>query len=361
MARPEDRELVPLKPGFDVVWHGFDRAQVKQYLEDLEDEMKLISADRNAALSQVADLTEQLGTAHGRMTELGKQVTELVELPKDPVDLDDRCKRMVKLAHHQAAEITARAQAAATHSWSGAEDAATKLRSGYEKLLTELDKQRQDVRAQHSQVVDQARTQVAEMTTAAANRRHELDQQAEQRRIKIEDEFERTMTSKRQALAKEIERQRAESRAESERLVREATEESERRVRDATERSERKMRETTDECARRIAEATRQVQDLQSLRQRVSEQLRLAHALMKDASPLLEPLDDERHTAVPTPQAQPAVGPKTGGPNLASPNVAGPNVTGPSAAGPNGKDRKSGVPIQRNPPTAAGGPQSRKP
>jgi len=39
MARPEDRELVPLKPGFDVVWHGFDRAQVKQYLEDLEDEI----------------------------------------------------------------------------------------------------------------------------------------------------------------------------------------------------------------------------------------------------------------------------------------------------------------------------------
>lgn len=294
MARPEDRELVPLKPGFDVVWHGFDRAQVKQYLEDLEDEIKLISADRNAALSQVADLTEQIGSAHSRITDLGKQVTELVELPKNPDDLDERCKRMVQLAHHQAAEITARAQAAATHSWSGAEDAAARLRAGYEKLLGDLDNQRQEVRTQHSQVVDQARTQVAEMTTAATKRRHELDAQAEQRRIQIEEEFERTMAAKRQALAKEIEQQRSQSRAEAERRVREATEEAERRVREATEKAERKLKETTEECARRVAEATHQVQDLQSLRQRITEHVKSVHSLMKDASPLLDPMEDEQ-------------------------------------------------------------------
>lgn len=329
MARPEDRELVPLKPGFDVVWHGFDRAQVKQYLEDLEDEIKMISADRNAALSQVADLTEQLRSAHARIADLGRQVTELVELPKNPEDLDDRCKRMVQLAHHQAAEITARAQAAATHSWSGAEDAAAKLRTGYEKLLTELDKQRQEVRAQHSQVVDQARTQVVEMTQVATNRRHELDKQAEQRRIQIEDEFERSMANKRQALAKEIEHQRAEARADAERRVREATEEAERRVRDASERSERKLRDTSDECTRRVGDATRQVQDLQSLRKRITEQLSAAHSLMRDATPLLEPLEDER----------PATGPN----------------------GQPGQPGKTGVPVQRaQQPATAGAQQARK-
>jgi chromosome segregation ATPase len=329
MARPEDRELVPLKPGFDVVWHGFDRAQVKQYLEDLEDEIKMISADRNAALSQVADLTEQLRSAHTRIADLGKQVTELVELPKNPEDLDDRCKRMVQLAHHQAAEITARAQAAATHSWSGAEDAAAQLRAGYEKLLTELDKQRQEVRAQHSQVVDQARTQVVEMTQVATNRRHELDNQAEQRRIQIEDEFERSMANKRQALAKEIEHQRAEARADAERRVREATEEAERRVRDASERSERKLRDTSDECTRRVGDATRQVQDLQSLRKRITEQLSAAHSLMRDATPLLEPLEDER----------PATGP----------------------SGQPGQPGKTGVPVQRaQQPATAGAQKARK-
>lgn len=330
MARPEDRELVPLKPGFDVVWHGFDRAQVKQYLEDLEDEIKLISADRNAALSQVADLTEQLRAAHARITELGKQVTELVELPKNPDDLDDRCKRMVQLAHHQAAEITARAQAAATHSWSGAEDAAAKLRSGYEKLLAELDRQRQEVRAQHSQVVDQARTHVVEMTTAATNRRHELDKQAEQRRIQIEDEFERSMASKRQALAKEIEHQRAESRAEAERRVREATEDAERRVRDASDQADRKLRETSEECTRRISEATRQVQDLQSLRKRINEQLTSVQNLMRDASPLLEPMDDER--SVPAAKASGTPPAKPGG--VPVPRV---QQQQPAAAGPKGR------------------------
>jgi cell division septum initiation protein DivIVA len=331
MARPEDRELVPLKPGFDVVWHGFDRAQVKQYLEDLEDEIKLISADRNAALSQVADLTEQLRAAHSRITELGKQVTELVELPKNPDDLDDRCKRMVQLAHHQAAEITARAQAAATHSWSGAEDAAAKLRSGYEKLLGELDRQRQDVRAQHSQVVDQARTHAVEMTTAATNRRHELDKQAEQRRIQIEDEFERSVTNKRQALAKEIEHQRAESRADAERRVREATEDAERRVREASDHADRKLRETNDECTRRVADATRQVQDLQSLRKRISEQLSAAHTLMRDASPLLEPMEDERQ--------QPPKAPATSGSQGKPSGVPVPRVQQqqPAAAGQKGR------------------------
>lgn len=339
MARPEDRELVPLKPGFDVVWHGFDRAQVKQYLEDLEDEIKLISADRNAALSQVADLTEQLRSAHSRITDLGKQVTELVELPKNPDDLDDRCKRMVQLAHHQAAEITARAQAAATHSWSGAEDAAAKLRSGYEKLLGELDKQRQEVRAQHSQVVDQARTQVIEMTTAATNRRHELDKQAEQRRIQIEDEFERSTAAKRQALAKEIEQQRAEARADAERRIREATDEATRRVREATEQADRKTRETADDCTRRVADATHQVQDLQSLRKRIAEQLQSAHSLMLDAGPLLEPLADEHRPA-------PA---KTTDAPVDAAAQAGPAKP---AESPNGKP---GVPAQRSEPAAAAG------
>ena len=352
MARPEDRELVPLKPGFDVVWHGFDRAQVKQYLEDLEDEIKLISADRNAALSQVADLTEQLRASNTRIAELNKQVSELVELPKNADALDDRCKRMVQLAHHQAAEITARAQAAATHSWSGAEEAAAKLRTGYETLLAELDKQRQEGREQHSKIVDQARTQVAEMTTASANRQRELDAQAEQHRRQIEDEFERTATSKRQALAKEIEQQRAESRADTERRLRAATEDADRRIREATEKADRKQRETADECGRRVGDATRQVQELQTLRGRITDQLKSAHVLLRDAGPLLDPLADEQSTSPPTTPtpAQPA-----------------PQAAGAAAAGGGARPAgvpvpvKQGVPVQRaQQPTAAVGRQGRK-
>jgi cell division septum initiation protein DivIVA len=328
MAPPEDRELVPLKPGFDVVWHGFDRAQVKQYIDDLDSEMKLLGADRDAALSQVADLTEQLTTSHSRISDLGKQVSELVELPKNTDDLSERCKRMVQLAHHQAAEITARAQAAATHTWAGAEDAAAKLRGNYERLLSDLDRQRQEIRAQHNKVIEQAHTQVAEMTTAATKRRHDLDGAAEQRRIQIEDEFERAMTSKRQALAKEIEQQRAASRAEAERRVRDATEEAERRVREATEQAERKLRDTTEECQRRVAEATKQVQDLQSLRQRITEQLRSAHNLMREASPLLDPLEDEHHTVNGGKQGVPKQRPSNG--NGAKPQAVQPQK--PAAA-----------------------------
>jgi cell division septum initiation protein DivIVA len=311
MARPEDRELVPLKPGFDVVWHGFDRAQVKQYLDDLDAEIKLLAADRDAALAQASDLTEQLTASHARAQQLNKQVSGLAELPKNTDDLDDRCRRMVQLAQHQAAEITARAQAAASHTWASAEDSAAKLRGSYEKMLGDLDKQRQEMRDQHAALVKQARISVADMTTAATKQRQDSDAQAEARRVKIEQDFERNMTSKRQALAKEIEQQRGASRAEAERRVREATEEAERRVREATERAERKLRETTDECHRRISDANRRVQDLRTLRGRITQQLATAHKLMKDATPMLDPLEEEKKHAEAAEQAVPAQRPET--------------------------------------------------
>jgi cell division septum initiation protein DivIVA len=311
MARPEDRELVPLKPGFDVVWHGFDRAQVKQYLDDLDAEIKLLAADRDAALAQASDLTEQLTSSHARAQQLNKQVSGLAELPKNTDDLDDRCRRMVQLAQHQAAEITARAQAAASHTWASAEDSAAKLRGSYEKMLGDLDKQRQEMRDQHAALVKQSRISVADMTTAATKQRQDQDAQAEARRVKIEQDFERNTTAKRQALAKEIEQQRGASRAEAERRVREATEEAERRVREATERAERKLRETTDECHRRISDANRRVQDLRTLRGRITQQLQTAHKLMKDATPMLDPLDEEKKHAEAAEQAVPQQRPET--------------------------------------------------
>jgi cell division septum initiation protein DivIVA len=305
MARPEDRELVPLKPGFDVVWHGFDRVQVKQYLDDLDAEIKLLAADRDAALSQVADLTEQLTASHARAAQLNKQVNGLAELPKNAEDLDDRARRVVQLAQHQAAEVIARAQAAASHTWASAEDSAAKLRGSYEKMLADLDKQRHEMRDQHAELVKQARVSVADMTTAATKQRQEQDVQAEGRRVKIEQDFERAMTAKRQALAKEVEQQRGASRAEAERRVREATEEAERRVREATERAERKLRETTDECHRRVGDASRKVQDLRTLRGRITQQLASAHKLMKDATPMLDPLEEELKSAESGEQAVP--------------------------------------------------------
>lgn len=301
MAPPEDRELVPLRPGFDVVWHGFDRAQVKQYLEDLEEDIRLIASDRDAALSQVADLTEQLTAAHARESELGKQLADAAEPPKDTDDLNARCKRLVALARNQAAEITARAQAAATHSWAGTEDAAAKLRASYEKLLSELTNQHQQIREQHGMALEQARKQVAELTTGATQRRQELDAEAERRRLELEDEFERDLASKREALAKEIEHLRATSRAEA----------------------ERRLRETAEQCRNRVAEATRQVQELQGLRRRVIEQLQAAQRLIRDSGPLLAPLSEERR-GVPNqrmaqpPSVQPA---KDGDADTTPPNV----------------------------------------
>ena len=142
-----------------------------------------------------SDLTEQLTASHARAQQLNKQVSGLAELPKNTEDLDDRCRRMVQLAQHQAAEITARAQAAASHTWASAEDSAAKLRGSYEKMLATWTSSARKCASQHAELVKQARISVADMTTAATKQRHEQDAQAEGRRVKIEQDFERGMTA----------------------------------------------------------------------------------------------------------------------------------------------------------------------
>jgi hypothetical protein len=137
----------------------------------------------------------------------------------------------------------------------------------------------------------------------------------------------------------------------------------------ATERADRKLRETGEECTRRVNDATHQVQDLQSLRKRIHDQLTSVHSLMRDASPLLEPQEDERHRATgskPNP-ANATTTPlsPTGSVPAGSVPASGVPASGVPASGvpaANGAKPpvKPGVPVQRQQPATAGAPKGRK-
>ncbi|HEX6357980.1 chromosome segregation protein [Actinophytocola sp.] len=324
------QELVPLRTDFDVVLRGYRRGQVRAYVRAVEDELRLVSADRDANAGLAASLAREVEQLRAQNARLARQVDEMSRTPVSPEAVPPRLRRMVELAKEEAAEITARAQAAAEHSWAVAEEAAGRLRARYAGALAEMDRARRETEIEHRTLLQQARADATRMTTEADRRRTELDAQAARRRERVESDFEIAMARRRAEAMRELAEQRVTAETEAERLVREATEQAERQVREATEQAERQVREATEQAERlvrdgtaeaeqrvaaakedahcRITAATREVGRLRELRGRMAERLTAARELLGDAGPLLQPVAAEgeaepaRRTAIPEPR-----------------------------------------------------------
>ncbi|MQA11951.1 MAG: cell division protein DivIVA [Pseudonocardiaceae bacterium] len=301
MPPEQDPELVPLNPGFDVVWHGFDRAQVFQYIEEVDGNVRLLAADRDAALSQVDELSDALQSARSEISKLHNRVDELCKAPRDEEDLDDRLRRMVRLANAQAGEITARAQAAAEHSLASTEELSNRLRERYTKLLADVDKQREEMQAEHKSVLEKARGEVQRLTNEAQQRRDKLDADTEARRKQLTEEFDAYLAEQHAALEKELADRRASSEAEAENRVREAQEEADRYLKEARAAADK-----------REYEANQEVERLQALRREVLEQVRSAQQVLGKSASLLEPLEQEADEAGQNGAGQEATGPVKG-------------------------------------------------
>lgn len=76
MGQKEDRELVPLKADFDVTWRGYRRSQVQFYMQQSETEIRMLTEDRDSALSQVEDLSAELNQARGEIESMRQQLDD---------------------------------------------------------------------------------------------------------------------------------------------------------------------------------------------------------------------------------------------------------------------------------------------
>jgi cell division septum initiation protein DivIVA len=302
------QELVPLRTDFDVVLRGYRRGQVRAYVRAVEEELRLVSADRDAHAELAGALAaevEQLRVQNARLT---RQVDDMSRTPVPAEAVPPRLRRMVELAKEEAEEIIARAQAAAEHSWATAEEAAGRLRARYAGALTEMDRARREMEIEHRTLLQQARVDATVMTTEADRRRAELDQRAAKRREQVESDFEVAMARRRAEAMRELAEQKLAAQEEASRLVREATETSARMLRDGTAEAERRVREAAEEATRRITAATREVGRLRELRGLMAERLRAAREVLGDAGPLLQPVategdaDPARRTAIPEPR-----------------------------------------------------------
>jgi colicin import membrane protein len=198
---------VPLGYRFDVVWRGYHRRQVDEYVEVA---LRYLTADRDAAINLVCNLTRLLEQSRSQARHLRERYDRLCRTPLAPDALGERVRRVVQLAQAEASEIVTRARARAEHIRLGAaEDAARQLA------------------------------------------------RAEQRRQQIEADFQTAMSARRAESLRRLRVYEAARRAEADRVVREAREEAARRLASAAAQVE-----TLHDVQRRLAQRLRAVRGL---------------------------------------------------------------------------------------------------
>ena len=250
------RELVPLRTGFDVVLRGYRRGSVRQYVQSVEEELRSLAADRDANAGLAEALAGEVEQLRASNELLRRRLDAVCRTPIEQSALQDRLHRMLELATEEAAEITARAQAAAENCWATAEEAAGRLRARYETSIRELDGRRREMEAEHRTLLRQTRLEVTVMTTEADRRCRALDAAAARRRARVETDFEVAMSARRTSAMREIAEQSVAARGEAVRLVAEATAEADRLVGSARAEAEWRLREAAEEADRRVEEAS---------------------------------------------------------------------------------------------------------
>jgi hypothetical protein len=222
-------ELVPLRTGFDVAWLGYRRDQVRHYVDHSEQDIALLSADRDAAEARALSLTRALEEAREENRLLRERVDRLCRLPLSPDSVGERLRHAVDTALADAAAIAERAGALEDQARASARQA----------------------HAEHRALLAATRDRVAVLDREAETRRRRLDEAAARHRARLTEDFELALALRRKETLRDV------------RLIEQT----------ARERAERM-----------VAEAARQVEVLREHRDRVADVLRVVHALLGKAA-----------------------------------------------------------------------------
>ncbi|WET81320.1 M protein [Amycolatopsis sp. QT-25] len=119
-------------PGFDLAWRGFDRAQVREFVREVEAELRRVEAERDEALRRGEALAARLTATQGENHELQATVDRISRVPIAPDALQERSRRMLELTREEADDITARATEAAAK----AEAERKRITEDFERAMT---------------------------------------------------------------------------------------------------------------------------------------------------------------------------------------------------------------------------------
>ncbi|MEV0086648.1 hypothetical protein [Saccharopolyspora sp. NPDC050642] len=179
--------VVPLRPGFDIQVRGFNRHQVIEHLELLEDQLRLVTIDRNEAAQLNSDLRKlcddtrrSLDAAEERLKRIessdtglpaaSQRVQNMLSIAEEEVQtLRDRARRQAEI-------IRGTAETEARELIGEAERAAGELRNECSELVADVESRRARLHREHDQKASDLRS-----------REHRLRQN-------IRNEYKRTMS-----------------------------------------------------------------------------------------------------------------------------------------------------------------------
>jgi hypothetical protein len=173
--------LVPLHEPFETALRGFNRRQVLEHLESLDGRIAVVAADRDAALTQVAELSKVMN--HLRLqSELlehlrqeADHATSRVEriLATPMAEASARIQRILRLAEEEAAELKANAEAEIAASRTRADQELAELRTSADEQITSL---RAHASREAKSLLEHAKRQCDQLEADSAARREVADQ-----------------------------------------------------------------------------------------------------------------------------------------------------------------------------------------
>jgi DivIVA domain-containing protein len=322
-----ERDLLPLGTGFDVVRRGYDRGQVEEHLDRVEADLRILTADRDAAVAQASELARALDRTRAHVEELRAQIDRLAAPPDSMEGLSERLQRMLRLAQDEAREMRSSAEQAARrtreeaderahrtvseaeerahetitnadeHARTTVHDAdeqarstgeearreaqamheaaeadAAQVRTRYDAAVADNDTRRSAMEDEHSTLMESAHAEAARIRAEAETERRRLDEESRARRVQIEEDFEIAMASRR------TESMRVLARSEA----------------DARTRAETQLRDAAAESHRRLSEADTEVAEIRRLRARVNNQLSALRESLGEL-PSLDAFPEEAH------------------------------------------------------------------
>jgi cell division septum initiation protein DivIVA len=210
--------VVPLGAGFDIEFRGFNRKQVAEHIELLEEQLKLTAIDRDEASQVNADLHRLCDELRGELDEARGQLTRIETSETGVARASQRMYNMLLLAEEEAEAVRERAQRHAETVRGMAETDARQIRAEAEAeaaaLCAECERKVGEIeawwdwinaehvrktdalRSQHEQIrglirneyeqaMVQARHAAEELLTLADQRCAEREREADARRSKL--------------------------------------------------------------------------------------------------------------------------------------------------------------------------------
>lgn len=287
----KDQGQQPLS--FAVVRRGFDSEQVTTHLAELDARMKILSADRDAAVEQAAELGRELNEARSGLDEAAAKIAQLEQElqvmagPPDTVGrMNERMQVMRRLAQHEFRGIQA---AAAEHTTSYVADIISRIRNQAETPAVTGERSLVAERPGTVAVAPAAERSASENGSAprthdtgdevgrlrreAAKERARLDETAVAARAAADEDFRKALIVRcREAVAQVAAFQD------------EGLRTAQRMIQHADEHTKTALAEADEWAQRTVAKARREVDQLNALRDRLARQLDASRTILTGAS-----------------------------------------------------------------------------